>query len=156
MMKNLMLIMAIASAIGTLTSAHAGQMGWTLKQLRDHYGHELGGADGSSVEFKQGTFFFDPDGTVGTIEIWKQATNRYCQPFSDQEIEHYLHAASEITWTQTENTLQARTDSAVYTALHGHLKYVGSQNGKPVFEAIVGWDYKHYWMLDIHTIRQST
>ena len=102
----------------------AGQMGWTLKKLRAYYGRELGRcADGSCAQFKQGTFFFDPDGTVGTINIWKGTTNRYCEPFSDEEINRYLHAAAEVTWTQTANTLKGKEGFA-WTALDGGLEYV--------------------------------
>lgn len=146
-MKILLLsIIAVSSLL--LQGAQAGEMGWTLKQLRSHFGHEEGGSsDGSSVNYPSGTFFFDPDGTVGEINIWKDG-HYNVQPFTEQEIYSSLNKASEITWTQTANTLKLEDGF-----LTGDLEFIGTQHNKPVFSASVSRDLRNIWILSIETIR---
>jgi hypothetical protein len=124
-------------------------MGWTLKQLRSHFGHEeSGSSDGSSVSYPSGTFFFDSDGTVGEINIWKESSSSSVQPFTEQEIYSSLNKASGVTWTQTANTFKLEDG-----LLTGDLEFIGTQNNKPIFKAYVARDLRRIWILSIETIR---
>ena len=153
-MKKTFLILI---TLGLLDAAQAGEMGMTLQQLHNRFGRDEGGsADGHDISFRVNgwykIFCFDPDGTVGQINLWKEASDLHTQPFTAQEIRSLLNKASGVTWTQTANTLKLENDFGE-DFLKGDLQFIGVQNNKPVFQAVIARDLRSFWVLDIETIR---
>ena len=121
---------------------HAGIIGETVPQLRKRFGQELiiyQNPPEHRFQINKTTQVWvtlDPDGTVGEITwaIWRKAP-------SEAEIQKMLRDSSEVTWRRTG-------DRGKYG---DELHWIGSQNGKELFDASLFDTMRGYYMLNITT-----
>jgi hypothetical protein len=144
-------LLRLALFLFCLSTARA-QMGWTLAQCRQHFGHELwmeddGPAFGIKYHYYTReenlardapafyfpgllvTVTFDSDGTVG--KIWW----RKCGDFSDREINQLLKSSSGVSWSPAPDSPTSDWRE-VEEEKERPTQWIGKHNGKIIFDAV--------------------